>query len=189
VEVGCFNGVDCGVITPLADLGWKGLCIDASSFQAAACSLNHSKNPKVITVCVAVGAHDGVVSLYGHGAGATVNEEYRNVMTDISWVGSMEKVGEVPQTTLTKLLNEYNFQPGFELLSVDVEGHEPEVFDGFDLAYWHPKVMVIEMTDNHPDFANKSVLNERYQALRQKILNEGYKEVHRDIINTVYVFS
>lgn len=189
VEIGCFNGIDCGVITPLADLGWKGLCVDASYVQAAECANNHKRNPNVVTCNVAVGEEDRIVSLYGHGAGATVNEEYVHAVKDISWTGYLGKVGEVQQTTLEKLLKAFDFEPGFDLLSVDVEGHEPEVFAGFDLSFWHPKMLVVEMTDGHPDFLNKAALNARYAELRNKILNSGYEQVHRDIINTVYVLK
>lgn len=187
VEVGCFNGIDAGIITPLADLGWKGLCIDANQGQVKACKANHKQNPAVEVVHCAVGDKEGEVTLYGGGPGATVNEDYRAAAKSISWTGPLNKVGKVPQKTLNQLLEAHEFQPEFEVLSVDVEGHEFEVFEGFDLNKWKPKMMVVEMTDNHPSFKNKTNLNQKYIKLREKIISSGYKEVYRDVINTVYL--
>lgn len=189
VEIGCYDGINAGVITPLADLGWKGLCVDANPGQAQACRKNHKQNPNVETVAMAVGAFEGKVKLYGGGAGATVNEDYKKAAKNIGWAGHLKDAGEVPQTTLNKLLEGHNFEPGFELLSVDVEGNEPDVFEAFDLEHWKPMMMVIEMTDGHPDFKTFHDLNQRYIVLREKILASGYSEIHRDEINTVYVRS
>lgn len=186
VEVGCFDGINAGVITPLADKGWKGLCLDANPGQVDACKRNHKDNKAVEVVHTAVGAFKGEVTLYGGGAGATVNETYRNAAKSISWTGKLNDCGKVPQTTLDELLETHGFTPGFEVLSVDVEGNEPEVFEAFDLEKWRPKMMVVEMTDGHPDFKNKTELNKGYHNLRNKITSSGYEEVYRDIINTVY---
>lgn len=189
VEVGCFDGVNYGIILPLADLGWKGLCLDANLAQVNVCKNNHKNNPAVTVVHSAVGAFEGEVTLFGNGSGATVNEAYRQAASTISWAGSLHNNGRVPQKTLNQLLEEHDFQPQFEVLSVDVEGNESEVFEGFDLNHWKPRMMVVEMTDGHPDFRDKTELNEGYHKLRNKITSSGYKEVYRDIINTVYLRS
>ena len=55
-----------------------------------------------------------------------------------------ERVIEVPVRTLDDILLEARAPVQFELLSVDVEGHELEVLSGFDLARWRPRLILLE---------------------------------------------
>jgi hypothetical protein len=61
-----------------------------------------------------------------------------------------------------------------DFLSIDVEGHEIEVLDGFDLAYWRPRLLLIE--DHVLD------LN-----LHRTLQSRGYKWVRRSGLNAWYV--
>ena len=55
-----------------------------------------------------------------------------------------ERVIEVPVRTLDDVLIEARAPVEFELLSIDVEGHELEVLGGFDLARWRPRLILLE---------------------------------------------
>jgi hypothetical protein len=55
-----------------------------------------------------------------------------------------EQVIDVLVRTLDDILVEAGAPQGFDLLSVDVEGHELEVLSGFDLARWQPRLIVLE---------------------------------------------
>jgi hypothetical protein len=61
-----------------------------------------------------------------------------------------------------------------DFVSIDVEGHEPDVLAGFDLQRWRPRLLVIE---DH-------VLNLRLHRLLQ---SGGYKWVQRVDFNGWYV--
>jgi hypothetical protein len=69
---------------------------------------------------------------------------------------------------------------------VDVEGGETDVFAGFDLARWKPKLLIVELADVHPDFIPIDSIREPAARLRRQILNTGYTEVYADAINTVF---
>lgn len=190
VEIGAHDGINGGVTLPLADLGWEGMFVEANPDVAQICANNHSDNPNVTVVSAAVVEKlgKGNVTLWGSGMGATCNEGYREIAKDISWAGIGTGPGKsVRSVTLEQLLVHQGIKKNFELLSVDVEGNEPEVFEGFDLTEWMPKMLVVEMTDGHPDFTNFTDLNRRYKKLREHIVSAGYTERYRDIINTVYV--
>jgi len=100
----------------------------------------------------------------------------------------MTKSNEVMQDKLDTILIEEGFAPGnIDVMSIDVEGHEIEVFKGFDLAKWKPKMLMVEMADVHPDFKKFPETVAKYQNLREQILNTGYKQLHQDICNTVFI--
>lgn len=188
VEVGASNGIDCGICTPLADLGWKGLCIEPNKKSAYECLMNHQHNQNVKVLNKAAGAEKKRVEVFGEGHGATVNSEYIEASKQISWSVPMRKTNEVVQDKLDDILTEEGYEPGkIDVMSIDVEGHETEVFKGFDLAKWKPKMLMVEMSDIHPDFQKFPDIVEGYKKLRTEILEAGYKQLHQDICNTVFI--
>ena len=58
--------------------------------------------------------------------------------------GRVEATQEVEVKTLDFVLQANNVEVGFDLLSVDVEGHEMELFDGFSIEYWRPRLFLLE---------------------------------------------
>lgn len=90
----------------------------------------------------------------------------------------------VKSSTLDEVLDGIDIAIGFELLIVDVEGHEAAVFEGFSLRRWKPKMLIVELCDDHPDLSDISASD---QSLRSRIEGEGYVVVYRDAANTVFV--
>jgi FkbM family methyltransferase len=80
----------------------------------------------------------------------------------------------VAVNTLDAILAEAKAPTPIDFVSIDVEGHETDVLDGFDLAYWRPRLILIE---DH-------VLDLRLHHLLQK---RGYKWVRRSGLNGWYV--
>jgi FkbM family methyltransferase len=76
--------------------------------------------------------------------------------------------------TLDDVLVEAQAPRPIDFLSIDVEGHETELLDGFDLARWQPRLLLIE------DHA-KSL------KLHRLIQQRGYKWVRRTGLNAWYV--
>jgi hypothetical protein len=88
---------------------------------------------------------------------------------------------------LETVLNRYNIKPRFDLLCVDVEGQEYDVFNSFDLEYWKPKMIIVELEDDHLSFQQYEDYIVDVKNLREKIENSGYTEIYRDKINTVFI--
>ncbi len=61
---------------------------------------------------------------------------------------SNSEIFEIKTITLNNLLEKYKIKQGFEFLSIDVEGNEIEVLEGFNLNYWKPKIVIIEHNFN-----------------------------------------
>lgn len=58
------------------------------------------------------------------------------------------EIFKIKTITLNNLLEKNNIKAGFDFLSIDVEGNELAVLEGFDIDYWRPKIVVIEHNFN-----------------------------------------
>lgn len=188
VEVGAYDGQFVSNTSFLADLGWRGVYVEPIPQFAAACAKRHQRNPDVTVVNAAVGKAAGTTELHLAGVLSTKNENFYSAYRNISWAKKLLSHRKVtaPVVTLNDLLDEHKVPDGFELLVVDVEGGEPDVFAGFDLTRWKPKMLIIELEDHHPDFMKIESIREPIAQLRRYILGAGYTEVYVDAINTIF---
>jgi FkbM family methyltransferase len=188
VEVGAYDGQAFSNTCFLADLGWRGLYVEPVPDFAAACAKRHRDNPGVAIVNTAVGGAAGETELHVAGAMTTKNDDVYCAYQNLPWAkGALSgRTVTAAVTTLDRLLEERGIPAGFELLVVDVEGCEPEVFAGFDLARWKPKMLIVELADRHPDFIALECIRAAAAGVRRQILEAGYTEAYIDSINTVF---
>ena len=73
----------------------------------------------------------------------------------------------VNTVTFNQVLSEHNAPVGFDFISIDVEGAEPNVLRGFDISYWQPKIVMIEH--------NYQAFRSDVQSLMQK---NGYQQAY-----------
>ena len=85
----------------------------------------------------------------------------------------VETVAQVQVRTLDSVLRDHAVAPGFELLSIDVEGHEMEVFKGIDRRFWRPRLVLLEdhVTGHQKHHHMRS---QGYQWLLRTGLNSWY---------------
>ena len=88
---------------------------------------------------------------------------------------------------LDTLMEKIEVPKEFDVLVVDVEGKEAEVFKTFELDEWKPKMLIVELEDGHHSFQKYEGLIKEIKGLREYIKSKGYVEVFRDYINTVFV--
>jgi FkbM family methyltransferase len=188
VEVGAYDGVQWSNTSFLATVGWKGIYIEPVQEFAAACALHHASN-NVHVFPVACGREeDRAVTLHVGGSLSTVSERYIDVYNKLPWAqGNHQGVTRrVPACSLSTILESAEWEIGFDLLVVDVEGGEQAVFDGFDLLKWQPQVMIVELHQGNPDFDAFPDVKEANDLLRREILASGYTEFYVDQINTIF---
>lgn len=98
---------------------------------------------------------------------------------------------EVPVRTLDDILHEANAPHPFDLLSVDVEGHELEVLRGFDLDYWHPRLILLEDHVTSLD-KHRFLTAAGYRLMRRTGLNGWYVPAdmapHIDLLGRWQIF-
>ena len=75
--------------------------------------------------------------------------------------------------TLDAILRAHNAPAGFDLLSIDIEGHELVALSGFSFDVWQPRLVLIE---DHVTHLNKHrlMLRNNYQLLMRTGLNSWY---------------
>jgi len=188
VEVGGYDGLFVSNSWGLANAGWTGHLIEPNPQMAQRCREAHSRNKNVSVTEVAIGPV-GVKSIDLHLAGtlSTANpvlfEEYKSVeWAKQSLVGS--STIRVNCITLDEFIEENQIPIGFDVLIVDVEGFEAEVFAGFTLAKWRPKMIIVELVNTHPDL---ETTRKSDAQLQMAVADAGYQVAFKDMINTVFV--
>jgi FkbM family methyltransferase len=186
VEIGAYDGLLVSNTWGLAERGWAGLLIEPVPELAEACRKHYAHRERVEVHQVAIGAAEKLIEIQYAGALSTANSEAFREYSSVSWAKSSltTKKYVVQCQTLDQVLVQHNVTAGFELLVVDVEGFESEVFRGFRLDYWWPKMIIVELVDTHPDLVTTGSAD---AALGQQIVDTGYVVVYKDAINTVFV--
>jgi len=188
VEVGGYDGLFVSNSWGLAKAGWTGYLIEPNPLMAEKCREAHSRNKNVSVTEVAIGPV-GVKKIGLHLAGtlSTANpvlfEEYKSV----EWAKASLKgttTIEVNCVTLDEFIESNRIPIGFDVLIVDVEGFESEVFSGFTISTWKPKMIIVELVNTHPDLETTRYSDAR---LRTVVSSAGYQVAYKDSINTVFV--
>lgn len=186
VEVGAFDGESYSNTSFLADLGWQGIYIEPVFWEQ--CMWRHRKNA-VHVYRVACGAAAGQVVMCVAGAlSSHVGEAFAAHLANPGSVqyikGQERRVQTVEVVTLDGVLEDHGTVGNPDLLVVDVEGAEPEVFAGFDLEKWRPRMMIVELHADNPEFV---ALAHAMNTLRSRIISAGYTVRYEDQINTIFV--
>jgi len=187
--VGAYDGEKFSNTSWLVDNGWQGLYIEPSKEFSRLCSLRHSLNNVRVVNCAA-GTVSGEATLMQMGSLSTMNAETFTAYQDIPWarqqMDSKLEQHTISVEPLDALLESHSVPPGFDLLVVDVEGFEERVFRGFDVKRWKPRLMIVELCDDHIDLKNHTEVTNSAGWVRSHILSCNYVEVYRDSINTIF---
>jgi FkbM family methyltransferase len=186
VEVGAYDGYSFSNTYGLAKVGWQGLCIEPVPEFAERCRALHAGH-RVRVLEAAVGASRGRLRMTVAGALSTANAAMLADYQHAAWAaGAFADAREidVEQTTLDEILEREAISTGFDVLVVDVEGQECAVFEAFDVARWHPQLMIVELADTHPDLPRRRSDDAK---LLLDLTDLGYRIVYKDKVNTVLV--
>jgi FkbM family methyltransferase len=155
----------------LEQRGWSGVLIEPQPELAE--RLRQQRKAKVYAVACSSPANAGKrMPLYCAGPMSSL---------DKSWTAAprhaevaLEGTIEVPIRTLDQVLIDAKAPTPIDFVSIDVEGHTGEVLDGFDLARWRPRLILVE---DH-------VTNTRVHS---RMLSAGYCWMRRTGLNGWYV--
>ena len=147
----------------------------------------HDKND-VTVANVAIGLEEGETTIYYGDTLTTLDKDQVQRYSEMDVFQHISFSTTVcDQMRLDTLMEKIEVPKQFDVLVVDVEGKEAEVFETFELDEWKPKMLIIELEDDHPSFQKYEDLVNRIKDLRQYILDKGYIEIFKDHINTVFV--
>jgi len=148
-------------------VGWSGILIEPRPDMAA--KLRSERRARVYE-CACSRRADVERSMQLHLRGGYSSLHPSLVIAGLEHQGTVA----VSVKTLDDILNDAKAPYPLDFVSIDVEGFEVAVLDGFDLDHWRPRLILIE------DHAQDLTL---HRILRQR----GYKWVRRTGLNAWYV--
>jgi FkbM family methyltransferase len=169
VDVGAYEPVDRSQSWPLEQRGWRGLLVEPRPDLAD--RLRGARRAPVFAVACSSPANAGKsLPLYsGGGQHASLRPDYYIA----GFKGRTLETVEVPIRTLDDILEEVGAPTPLDFVSIDVEFHEIEVLDGFDIRRWRPRLILIE--DVRADLRIHRYLRRRgYAWVRRTGLNSWY---------------
>ncbi len=150
----------------LEQLGWSGLLIEPLPDM---CELlrKHRRGAVIPYACSSRENHKKILPLISFGVCSTL--EAKLVHSN----KKQKQTIQIETRTLDSILEDNKIEPHFDFLSIDVEGHEVELFKGFSITKWRPKLILLEdhvlsrMRHNH-------MIRNDYQLLFRSGLNSWY---------------
>ena len=138
IDIGANDGVLFSNTFKFAKYGAAGLCIEPSPRSFKKLRLNHLFHSKIACLNYAISNRDGKIYF--------IEDGYEETLSRVS-NSSEEGSKEIQCCTFNTVLNKYPNFKDIDLLSVDVEGHELQVFEGLDFNLHKPEVIVVELLD------------------------------------------
>jgi FkbM family methyltransferase len=151
VELGAYDGLRQSNTAWLeAHRGWRGILVEAIPEAYESCVRNRPRATVVNCACVSDDYSDPTIEMVYAGLMSIVRGARSTDEADEAWVALGEELQElerytctVPARTLSAVLDEQGLRT-IDLLSVDVEGYEVDVLEGFDLERFAPGHIVVE---------------------------------------------
>jgi FkbM family methyltransferase len=187
IEAGANDGIDQSNTYYFEKFrGWTGMLVEPEPSLAAACRKN--RRSRVAQAALVAAEEPGAtVELHFAGLMSTIEGALgsaeataRHVQTGIQVqpnIGGTRRM-RVPARTLSALMDETGITLPVDLLSLDVEGAEPEALRGIDYTRHAPRFICVEARD---EAAIGAVLERKYRLL--EVLSD--MGTHRDLLYTL----
>ncbi len=166
VDVGANTPKDGSQTWPFEQLGWDGVLVEPQ--QDLAERLRRERRAKVYAIACSSPANSGKsATLNLAGIHTSLNPDF--------FVAAMQRAGTsvVPLCTLDEILIDAKAPVPLDFVSIDVESHEIEVLEGFDLDHWRPKLILIEDLAFNLDI-HRWLTRRRYKWVRRTGINGWY---------------
>lgn len=143
LDIGCQHPIKNNNTYKLFKKGWKGVNIDLDQDNI---NLFNLSRPNDLNICTAVSSSIEEVDLFFYHKKSPINTIEKKVSNFQN--ARIKEIKKIKTNTLNNIIesSEYNNKK-FDLMSVDVEGHELDVFYGFDFKKNAPNVIVVEFLD------------------------------------------
>ena len=143
IDVGCQHPIKNNNTYLLHSKGWEGINIDLDIDNI---NLFNAARPLDDNIHSAVSNKVGTEDLYFYHKKSPINTLNKNVSKFQKAV--VKDIRKITTTTLNSIIANSKFKDKkFNLLSIDVEGHEINVLKGLDFNLYSPDVIVIEFLD------------------------------------------
>jgi FkbM family methyltransferase len=137
VEVGANHPTFGSQTWHLEQAGWKGVLVEPQP-DLAAFLVTERKAKVFACACTSPEQAGQAMALHVDGARSALDRERMTPGAQAAYTIM------VPTRTLDSILAEAEAPVPIDFLSIDVEGHEVEVLEGFDFARWQPYLILVE---------------------------------------------
>ena len=186
IDVGCQNPIKNNNTYLLYKKGWEGINIDLDKDNI---DLFNSARPKDSNFNKAISSEIKNVELYFYHKKSPINTiDKKTSDFQKAKVTSIKKINT--DTLDNIILNSKYKNHTFDLLSIDVEGHELDVLKGFDLYKYSPKVIVVEYLDlnvSKLEIKNLSIENVLNSEIYKYLISKNYILVNSIYCDLVFV--
>jgi FkbM family methyltransferase len=155
IDVGAQHPISNNNTYLLHKRGWSGVNIDLDKKNI---DLFNLSRPKDINLNYAISDKEGEVEFYFYHNTSPINTLSKEV-SDYQKAKIKEKK-MIKTYSLNDILEKINFHKNIDYMSIDVEGLEEKVLNGFNINKYNPKVVSIEFLDltmNKLEFKNNSI--------------------------------
>ena len=155
IDIGAYDGIDISNTFIFDQLGWKGLCFEPHPRHFIDLIKNRSKNSICCDIALSDKISDGE-KFWLKPRVSTLNPKVKK--SDWNFI-------YVKTTTLNEILKSY--EEKIDFITIDVEGHEQEVLNGFNIKKYLPDIVLIEtkakgISFNYDDYFMKNDYKKLY---------------------------
>ena len=162
VDVGALHPINGSLTYNLSKKGWSGLNIDLLKENLILFNFFREKDKNIN---LAISKNKGVINAYIFERGSGVNTT--NKKWADKWkkkIGKNYSILKIKKNSLNNVLSSYKISKEFELLNIDVEGHEIDVLKGINFKNIRPKIITIEI---HVEKTEQIFKTEIYKLLKK----------------------
>lgn len=188
VEVGANDGVNDSNTYFFERIGWTcvlvepnpQLCEQIRKVRGARlfeCALSSEGGNATLYIAEGADRAHGVSTI---SSDATVHERIKNY-------GFTTKPIRVRTRTLDDVLTEMALTNAIDFVSIDVEGHELNVLEGFSIERWKPTIVIVENNSNQEDIKVQKYFGENgYVIFKRTGVNDWYaSKTNRSLVNII----
>tara|TARA_B100001173_G_scaffold308243_1_gene318159 strand:+ start:720 stop:1439 length:720 start_codon:yes stop_codon:yes gene_type:complete len=180
LDIGCQNPIKNNNTFKLYKKGWNGINIDLDIDNI---NLFNQARPDDININKAISSDIKIVDLFFFHKKSPLNTIDEKV--SLFQKANVKNIKKIQTDTLNNVLSNSIYKnKHFDLLSIDVEGHELEVLKGFNFNIYSPSVIVVEFLDlkvKNLEIKNLSILNIINSDLYKFLIKKNYI-----LVNCIY---
>jgi len=176
VEVGANDGVNDSTTYYFERAGWDCILVEANPELCPI--IRETRRARLFECAASAQIGEAVLSIAdgpGRAHGVSSLGDGPSTRTRIADFGFMPRSVTVPTRTLNDILKEAQVNGQIHFVTIDVEGHEPDVLRGFSLQEWNPTILIIEDNSNFKDRTVANYLRQfDYLPFRRTGVNDWY---------------
>jgi FkbM family methyltransferase len=175
VDVGCNHPIQNNNTYLLHKRGWEGVNIDLDKENI---EIFNVARPNDFNLNVAISDSRGTKNVYYFHSSSEINT--LNKKTSDSHLTKTKNIFKINTDTLDNIISLSPYK-NIDILSIDVEGHELEVLNGFNFNKYQPKLIVIEYLDlsiNKLEVKNLDISNVIESTLYKFLTSKNYTLVN-----------